>query len=309
MYVSRKQLEAHQEPIGEVSRPSKLDRRCFGGGKKKTPKAPDYTMLANQQAAAQEKLNRQTTMANRVNQTNPFGSVTYTQDPNNQDKWSSETNFSPELQGIFNNQIGAQGQAYTGLQDYLKNIQDISKNTVIPSATINPGQIAQDAIMARLNPQLTRNEDALRARLANQGISPGTQAWNNEFTNFNQGRNDAYSQAALQGIGLDRAARQDALLERQNLLAEQSLPLNAIQAYINGNSVQMPQFANYNTQANSSSPDLLGAGQAGYQGALNSANAANASQSNFMSGLMGLGGYALGGPIGGMAGGFLGGMF
>lgn len=299
MYVSRKQLEAHLEPIGEVSRPYKLDRRCFGGGKKKTPKAPDYTALAEQQSAAQERLNRQTTMANRVNQTNPYGSVTYSQDPNNPDKWSSETNFSPELQGIFNNQIGAQGQAYSGLQDYLKNIQNSS---LIPNAPVNAGQTAQDAIMARLNPQLTRNEDALRARLANQGISPGTQAWNNEFTNFNQGRNDAYSQAALQGIGLDRTARQDAL-------AEQSLPLNAIQAYINGNSVQQPQFANYNTQANSSSPDLLGAGQAGYQGALNSANAANASQSNFMSGLMGLGGYALGGPIGGMAGGFLGGMF
>lgn len=299
MYVSRKQLEAHLEPIGEVSRPSKLDRRCFGGGKKKTPKAPDYTALAEQQSAAQERLNRQTTMANRVNQTNPYGSVTYSQDPNNPDKWSSETNFSPELQGIFNNQIGAQGQAYTGLQDYLKNIQNSS---LIPNAPVNAGQTAQDAIMARLNPQLTRNEDALRARLANQGISPGTQAWNNEFTNFNQGRNDAYSQAALQGIGLDRTARQDAL-------AEQSLPLNAIQAYINGNSVQQPQFANYNTQANAASPDLLGAGQAGYQGALNSANAANASKSNFMSGLMGIGGYALGGPIGSMAGGFLGGMF
>lgn len=299
MYVSRKQLEAHLEPIGEVSRPSKLDRRCFGGGKNKTPKAPDYIALANQQSEAQERLNRQTTMANRVNQTNPYGSVTYSQDPTNPDKWSSETNFSPELQGIFNNQIGAQGQAYTGLQDYLKNIQD---NSLIPTAPVNAGQTAQDAIMARLNPQLTRNEDALRARLANQGISPGTQAWNNEFTNFNQGRNDAYSQAALQGIGLDRTARQDAL-------AEQSLPLNAIQAYINGNSVQQPQFANYNTQANAASPDLLGAGQAGYQGALNSANAANASKSNFMSGLMGIGGYALGGPIGSMAGGFLGGMF
>jgi hypothetical protein len=264
-----------------------------GGGKKaKTPKAPDYISLANTQSKNQLNLNRNTTQANRVDQSTPWASLKYTQDPNDPDKWSSNVELTPELQNILNNQFSAQGQAYGSLQDYLSNIQDSSR---IPKAAVNPGQTAQQAIMARLDPTFTQNEDALRTRLMNQGVRPGTEAWDREYRNFNMGKNDAYSQAALQGIGLDNQARATAL-------QEQALPLQAIQSYISGNSVQTPNFANYNTQANTSAPDLLNAANAGYQGNLASANAQNAASNNFTSGLFSLGGAALGGPIGGALG-------
>jgi hypothetical protein len=343
-----------------------VDKPYLNGGGKggDTPDLPDYSKLAQEQAAQQLALNRSTTKANRVDQFTPFGSITYTQgtgtptfdqagydaamaaynkalqgynggggryipglgaltgsnflrtsgsrgampvapdrnafyrtgDP---DKWSSNVTLTPELQKIVDQKFSAQQQGYDALQGYLKNIQD---NSLVPKAPINPGQTAQDALMARLNPQWQTSEEDLRTRLYNQGVRPGTEAWDNEFRNFSQGKNDAYSQAALYGINLDNQAR-------ANALQEQALPMNAIAAYNRGTDIAYPQFTNYAQQANAMAPDLMGAGQASYNGQMNAYNASQAANNNFMSGLFGLGGSILGGPIGGALGSALGGLF
>lgn len=61
---------------------------------------------------------------------------------------------------------------------------------------------ATELLMQRINPQLDQQQNALRARLAQQGIVEGSEAYNRAMTQHQQGRNDAYTQAALQGIGL-----------------------------------------------------------------------------------------------------------
>lgn len=61
---------------------------------------------------------------------------------------------------------------------------------------------ATQAILSRLNPQLDRQEESLRTRLANMGVTPGSEAWNNEMGQFGRDRNDAVTQAGLQGINL-----------------------------------------------------------------------------------------------------------
>lgn len=215
------------------------------------------------------------------------------------DKWSSKVTLTPEVQKIVDQKLGAQSQNYDALQSYLKNIQD---SNIVPQSAIHPGQTAQDAIMARLNPTYQTREEQLRTQLYNQGVRPGTEAWDNEFRNFNQGLNDAYSQAALYGINLDNQAH-------QNALQEQALPMNAIQAYANGTQTSYPQFQNYANQANAAAPDILGAAQASYGNQMNAYNANQASNSNFMSGLFGLGGTLLGGPMGGALGSAIGGFF
>lgn len=54
-YVSRRQLEAHGEPIGDMSHEDVTGRRiCHGGGKGDAPPPPDYTPVANASAAAAE---------------------------------------------------------------------------------------------------------------------------------------------------------------------------------------------------------------------------------------------------------------
>lgn len=209
----------------------------------------------------------------------------------NPDKWSSTMTLDPQLQQLLENQWGAQGQGYDELQNYLANIQDPNR---INAAPINPGQTAQDAIMARLQPSFNDRDEEIRNRLYNQGVRPGTEAWDKEMLNFERTRNDAFSQAALQGIDLDFRAR-------QNALAEQGMPLNAINTFLSGGQVNPPQFQQAGQAGAAQAPDLLGAAQAQYGSALNSYNASQASQGNMLGGLFSLGGAALGG-FGGLGG-------
>ena len=82
---------------------------------------------------------------------------------------------------------------------------------------INAGTTAQDLILQRLNPTITAGDTSFRQQLANQGLAPGTQAYDTAYRNREMSKNDLYNQAALQGINLDMAARQQGLNE-QNLL-------------------------------------------------------------------------------------------
>ena len=82
---------------------------------------------------------------------------------------------------------------------------------------INAGTTAQDLILQRLNPTIEAGDTSFRQQLANQGLAPGTQAYDAAFRNRSQQINDLYNQAALQGINLDMAARQQGLNEQQTL--------------------------------------------------------------------------------------------
>jgi hypothetical protein len=55
----------------------------------------------------------------------------------------------------------------------------------------------QSALLERLNPQLERERAALEARLANQGITTGTEAWRAGFDDWNRMANDARLAAIL----------------------------------------------------------------------------------------------------------------
>jgi hypothetical protein len=82
---------------------------------------------------------------------------------------------------------------------------------------INAGTTAQDLILQRLNPTIEAGDTSFKQALANQGLAPGTQAYDAAFRNRSQQINDLYNQAALQGINLDMAARQQGLNEQQTL--------------------------------------------------------------------------------------------
>ena len=83
---------------------------------------------------------------------------------------------------------------------YAKDKLDLSNVAKIP---VNAGMTGQQAIMARLQPQIEQSNNAYAAQLANQGIVQGSEAYNNAMQVQNQRNNDLLSQAALQGLGLD----------------------------------------------------------------------------------------------------------
>lgn len=78
---------------------------------------------------------------------------------------------------------------------------------------INAGTTAQELILKRLNPTIEAGDVSFRQQLANQGLVPGTEAYDKAFRNREMSKNDLYSQAALQGINLDMAARNQTINE------------------------------------------------------------------------------------------------
>src|SRR6187455_2649415 len=91
----------------------------MGGKKPKTPKAPDYVALANQQAGLDRETARINAKLNRVNQTDQYGNtITYSQDPNDPDSWSQTETMSPEQRQLYDAQTSSQlalSQAGQGL--------------------------------------------------------------------------------------------------------------------------------------------------------------------------------------------------
>lgn len=84
----------------------------------------------------------------------------------------------------------------------------------------------------RLDPRFAQEDEALRTRLANQGIKVGSTAYDREMSNQNQSKNDAYNQLLLTGRG--QAA--------QETLTEDNQRINQIGALLSGGQVSQPNF-------------------------------------------------------------------
>lgn len=255
------------------------------------PPAPDYAGAAQATAAGNAEAARIAAKANRVSQYTPYGNLIYTSgvggDP---DQWKSEVQLSPAQQQLLEQQnqtsLGLAGLQNKGLS-YVQNMLDKPFDTSqLPAQMVNPGQTAQDAIMARLDPTFTRRQSQLETQLANQGIARGTEAYTAAQTDLDRARNDAYTQAALQGMGIGQQARQQALQEQAYLRNE---PLNTLNAVRTGSQVTTPQFQNVPQQATTQGADLLGATQAQYGAQLGGYNAQQAGNNAMMQGLFNLG--------------------
>lgn len=104
----------------------------------------------------------------------------------------------------------------------------------------------EDAMLSRLQPQFARDRDALQTRLANQGITPGSEAWAREIEAFERSVNDARTGVVLAGgdeqsrlAGLDRDR---AMFENTATIAGRNQPLNEIIGLLSGTQVQTPSF-------------------------------------------------------------------
>jgi hypothetical protein len=91
--------------------------------------------------------------------------------------------------------------------DYGSALQNLDLSGVA-RMPVNAGMTAQDAILSRLEPTIAREGSALEQKLANQGLTPGSRAYEVAKTLQGQQANDLRSQAALQGINVDMNANQ-----------------------------------------------------------------------------------------------------
>jgi hypothetical protein len=225
----------------------KVEKALYGNG---APDGPDYLALANQ-----------TTLANRPNEYTPWGSQEWTQ--NADGSWASNFNLS-----------GDAGSALQNLQ-----------SSMLASSSYDPASARQQAIdsnysqaKSRLDTDWGQNSAAFQAQMANSGLDPGTEAYNNAFTNMSQAKNDAYSTALANAISQGNETQ-------QTQMNQSMLPYTQYGSLINS-SLQQPSVG--------PASDLTSAGQAGYQADLNSYNVDQANKQDMISGITSLGTKAAG---------------
>jgi hypothetical protein len=263
-------------------------------GKDDAPPAPDYTAAAQATAAGNLQAAQAAAAANRVNQVTPYGNLNYTQtgtDSTGNPMWTATQTLAPAQQKILDQQSalssGLLGTAQQGL-DYAGNLMakpgiDQSK---LPSTGFNPGQSYQDAMMSRLAPQISRENQSFEQDMANKGIGAGTEAYNTAKTLLGQNQNDRLNSATVQGLNSGLAANQQAFSQAGY---NQMQPINVINALRTGSQVSSPNYVNPALQATTQGPDLLGATTNQYNAQLGATNANNANTANFAGGLMKLG--------------------
>ncbi len=255
------------------------------------PDAPDLVGAANATAQNAVEAARIATTANRVDQYTPLGSQTFTQGVGgNPDHWASTINLNPvgqqkfDLQQEIERRLSELSKAGLG---QVANVTSQPFNTAaLPKNMINAGQTAQDAIMARIQPDFDRRQRDFETQMANQGIARGSEAYTRAADDLSRARNDAVTQAALTGIDVGEDARIKALQEQQFLRAE---PLNMVNALRTGTQVQMPSFQGFGAQQTTPGADILGATMDNYQNQLGIYNANQASNDNLLNGLFGVG--------------------
>jgi len=301
-YYSKRELYALGETLGDSVTERKLGGgRIYGGGGKGAPAAPDYSSAAKETAAGNLDAARTATAANRVNQYTPYGSLEYSINPESQwdiygnPTWSATQKLAPEQQQLLDIQnqtsLGLGNLAGQGL-GYVENMLAKPFDTSgIAQTGINPGETMQDSIMRRLQPQIAQGRESLQAQLANQGVVPGTEAYNRAMTQQSQKENDALTSAVIQGTQTGLAANQQGFQQQGYMRNE---PINTLNAVRTGSQVSSPSYiSNIAQQATTQGADLLGAAQMQNNAAQAASNASNASSSGLTSGLMGLGGAAM----------------
>ena len=243
------------------------------------PPAPDYAAAAREQGVANEKAATQSSVISNPNIISPYGNqtvnwsdtgapggikqatVTQTLTPQAQATLEAQQRVQNQFANLGETGIGnAQNTLSQSFNPNLPNLQTGLDTSGVAAMPVNAGMTGQAAIMARLQPQIEQQQAAMAQQLANQGITPGSEAYNNAMRTQGQQQNDMLQQAALQGLNLDMAANNQgynqALQSGQfgNTALQQSLaqqtalrnqPINEVTALMSGSQIQNPQFQAY----------------------------------------------------------------
>jgi len=259
----------------------------------KAPRAPDPQETAVAQAGVNLSSAVTQQNLNMVDQTNPWGSVDYSQNGTSRYKdsfgnwvevptFSQTTTLSPEQQAIFDRSQAAQTNL-AGIAEDQSGRVAAALSDPFSFTNQDAADWSYDLASSRILPQQQQNESALRDRLINSGIRPGTTAWDREMTRMTQGNTDQLNQLALQGRG-------QAFSEN---LATRNQPINELSALLSGSQVSNP------AQMSGATPQV-GVGGVDYSGLVQDNYAAKMGQHNAMlGGLFGLAGTGARAAFGG----------
>lgn len=255
-------------------------------GSNDPPPVPDPYQVA----AAQQQYNTQAGITSQagsnVNQVTPTGSLTYRQTgvgPNGVPTYTATQQLTPQNQALLN--IMQQGQGYAGLgalgQLFNSGYGMGNAAQTIGDATSGNTKALMDMQQSYLQPYFKNQTDQLDTKLRNQGIMPGTPAYDQQMNQVQNTQNQSMSgflasaepqayQQALQSYQLPAqlSAQLMAMGQPSGLGLTSTPGLNVNPANLEGdvNSANQANMAAYNAQMgqqNAMMTGLAGIGAAG----------------------------------------------
>lgn len=245
--------------------------------KTQTPTPMDTTAIGQQQATQNRQVWNQNLNAARPNQTNPFGSLTWEQDPTT-GQWTQSVGLSDAQQGLMG---GLTGAANTALGGYDASNIDFSTLGEMPKVG-GYNQQAIDTMRALQAPQLEQQRAAQEAKLAAMGLNTGSgRAWENAQRAIGTNENQADMQAILAGINQGNTEYGQAMQGRQQGVNEMLGQKQANLGQLSGlmglrQSVGSPAFQSIGQTPQLGNVDYTQLANQAYQQQLNTTNAANA---------------------------------
>ena len=311
------------------------------------PPVTDFKGAAEATAYGNAIANNAATKANRPTQVTPWGTNSWAQDANG--NWTQTQSLNPAMQQTLNTQQATDASLGQKGYDFAQGYQPQQLNTSNFTGLFNLGgpstvsaptlastgadptwnsvpQI-QNAMMARLQPQMDLQRNGEIARLKAQGITEGSEAWNNSMDQLGRSQNDLSMQALLAGSSAANQQFQNTLqrdtfnnsvsnldfnnrlqsnnqnwnqqigavgatgAQRAQQLGEaqvmQQNPLSLIQA-LRGQSITAPNMPSFVTSGATTGPNYLEASQLTTKQNTALANAQNANKDNKWNGLWNL---------------------
>ena len=260
--------------------------------KPKKTKAPDYTALANQQAALAKQNWKDQTVAMRPDQVGPEGKRDWTQDA--QGNWSEAISMAPERQAIWDTLQKKTGEQLGGLDT---SQADFSGAPSMPTVG-GYNQQAIDTVRALQAPDLARRRAAKEAQMAATYGGMGTGAgWNTEQQNINDAESRADLQAINQSFATGRGMFADDITARNTYTGEQNKMLQNAGGMMTSAAPEDLKFGSYAQQAPVTAPNTTENAMAMWKMKQDAANAKAAAKKG---GMMG----GLGSVVGGIGAGF-----
>lgn len=233
-----------------------------------TPSPPDPYAVSAAQTQSNVATAQEQAKLGMTSQTTPYGSIQYVVDATSPSGYRAVTTLSPEMQALTGQGQSVEAAALGNVGNTISQPFDLSAAA---------GSNISDMQRTFLDPQWQQQQSQLETQMANQGIQPGSQAYQLAMTQFNNQKDNAYNSMYLNAY---QTANQDALTQR-------NIPLTDYQTLSGVANEQSPQLQT-TPSPGVAATDVSGNVNSAYQQQVAQSNAA-------MGGLFGLGSAALGG--------------
>lgn len=272
------------------------------------PAPPDPNVVAQAQTASNKETAITNADLNRISQNTPYGSLSYEVNgtsPSGNPQYTQNVTLSPEQQQLYNKYTQGQNSLADTAIGSLGNVQQnfakpfSLRNDPTTSDFGTQVKNSQDAAYRGqtqyLDPQFANAQSSLDAKLANQGLQTGGEAYDKAQADLSRQKQQAYQSAqdaAVQaGANIQNQGFNQGLQGAGLQFAQYNQPLASYNALMTGSQPTNPTFSNVPgvTQANT---DVAGIQNQGFQNALAKSNAQQQGINNL---------FSLGGQLGGAA--------